>query len=79
MTSPTLLIAVSLIVILLARFITTKIRAYNALSHFKGPWSTGFSRLWLLRVNASGEMHKYFKEVNDKYGAFHRYCHEFVL
>jgi len=69
MPSPTILIAASLIVILLARLITTKIRAYNALSHFKGPWSTGFSRLWLLRANASGEMHMYFKEVNDKYGA----------
>jgi len=69
MTSPTILIITSLLLILLARLITTKTRAYNALSHFKGPWSTGISRLWLLRVNASGEMHKYFKEVNDKYGA----------
>jgi len=72
MPSSTLLIVTSLLLILLARLTTTKIRAYNALSHFKGPWSTGFSRLWLLRTNASGEMHKYFKEVNDKYGASNR-------
>jgi len=68
MPSSTILLLSSLLLILLARLITTKLRAYNALSHFKGPWSTGISRLWLLRANASGEMHKYFKDVNDKYG-----------
>jgi hypothetical protein len=72
MPSPTILIITSLLLILLARLITTKIHAYNALSHFKGPWSTGFSRLWLLRANSSGEMHKYFKEVNDKYGPWNK-------
>ena len=72
MPSPTISILTSLVIIVLARLITTKIRAHNALSHFKGPWSTGFSRLWLLRANSSGEMHKYFKAVNDKYGILPR-------
>ncbi|KAJ9632240.1 hypothetical protein H2203_000644 [Taxawa tesnikishii (nom. ined.)] len=49
-------------------FVIRKIRKYYALSAFRGPWSSGFSRLWLLKANASGEMHKYFTAVNDNYG-----------
>jgi hypothetical protein len=69
MTSMTLLLTVSVFVILVARVVTNKAHKYNDLEQFKGPWSSGFSRLWLLKANASGEMHKYFTEVNDQYGA----------
>lgn len=52
-------------------FVIRKIRKYYALSAFRGPWSSGFSRLWLLKANASGEMHKYFTAVNDNYGVYY--------
>jgi hypothetical protein len=38
------------------------------LSHFKGPSTTGFSKLWLLKVMRSGNMHIEFQKVNQKYG-----------
>lgn len=44
------------------------IRQYYALKQFGGPWSVGFSRLWLLWANGSGKMHLVFTDVNDEYG-----------
>jgi len=38
------------------------------LSHFKGPSTTGFSKLWLLKVMRSGNMHIEFQKVNQKFG-----------
>jgi hypothetical protein len=39
------------------------------LRHFKGPPTTGFSKLWLLRAITKGNMHIDFQKVNQKYGA----------
>jgi hypothetical protein len=38
------------------------------LRHFKGPSTTGFSKLWLLHALRSGNMHVDFQKVNQKYG-----------
>jgi len=43
-------------------------RQYYALRDFSGPWSVGFSRLWLLWANGSGKMHLVFTKVNDEHG-----------
>lgn len=45
-------------------------RQYHALRQFGGHWSVGWSRLWLLRTQGSGEMHKHFTAINKKYGKF---------
>ncbi|KAF2753912.1 putative P450 monooxygenase [Pseudovirgaria hyperparasitica] len=49
-------------------YVYSTLNAYLALRHFKGPWSSGFSRLWLLRANLGGRMNHEFRAVNDKYG-----------
>ncbi|KAK0261126.1 hypothetical protein LTS09_004389 [Friedmanniomyces endolithicus] len=55
---------------LLALYLVRAIRTYYSLSHFGGHWVAGWSRLWLLRTQGSGEMNKRFTEVNRKYGEF---------
>ena len=45
-------------------------RQYYALRDFSGPWSVGFSRLWLLWANGSGKMHLVFTKVNDEHGKY---------
>lgn len=64
--SPSL--AVLLAATLVLWYVVTKFRTYWALRHFSGPWTTGFSRLWLLNANIGGRMNYAFTEVNDKYG-----------
>ncbi|KAK1028925.1 hypothetical protein LTS16_020166 [Friedmanniomyces endolithicus] len=54
---------------LLALYLVRAIRTYYSLSHFGGHWVAGWSRLWLLRTQGSGEMNKRFTEVNRKYGS----------
>ncbi|KAK0274395.1 hypothetical protein LTR35_009324 [Friedmanniomyces endolithicus] len=54
---------------LLALYLGRAIRTYYSLSHFGGHWVAGWSRLWLLRTQGSGEMNKRFTEVNRKYGS----------
>jgi hypothetical protein len=44
------------------------IRTHYALKQFGGHWSAGWSRLWLLKTQSSGEMHKRFTALNRKYG-----------
>lgn len=44
------------------------IQQYSALKEFRGPRIAGFTRLWLLRANSSGEMNKAFTHINDQYG-----------
>ena len=46
------------------------LRQYYALKEFGGPWSVGFTRLWLLWANGCGKMNLVFTEVNDKYGMY---------
>ncbi|KAF2224920.1 cytochrome P450 [Elsinoe ampelina] len=63
---PALVLAVG--VLLLYRIIRT-VRQYFALRDFGGHWTAGWTRLWLLRVNSSGRMNEYFRDINEKYGA----------
>ncbi|EME83802.1 uncharacterized protein MYCFIDRAFT_53776 [Pseudocercospora fijiensis CIRAD86] len=55
----------AIVLLLIAR----KIRQFYALNHFAGHWSSGWSRLWLLRTQSSGRMNKIFTELNNKYGS----------
>jgi len=47
------------------------IQQYLALKQFQGPTIAGFTRLWLLKANSSGEMHKAFTDINNQYGESH--------
>jgi len=55
---------------LLALYIYRSVRTYYALKDFGGHWSCGWSRLWMLRTQGSGQMNKIFTETNLKYGEF---------
>ena len=57
-----------LVVFLALAFTIKNFVQYARLKHFKGPATTGFSRLWLLRVLRGGNMHNVFQDVNVKYG-----------
>jgi len=50
--------------------VVRSIRTYYSLKQFGGHWSSGWSRLWLLNTQGSGEMHKRFAALNRKYGEF---------
>ena len=50
--------------------VVRSIRAYYSLKQFGGHWSSGWSRLWLLNTQSSGEMHKRFAALNRKHGEF---------
>jgi len=54
--------------LLIAITVVRTLRQYYALKDFDGPWSTGFSRLWLLWANGSGKMNLVFTKVNDTFG-----------
>ena len=54
--------------VFLTLYVIQSIRTFYSLKHFRGHWSTGWSRLWLLRTQGSGQMHKLFTEINNKYG-----------
>lgn len=54
--------------VLLVYIAVLTIKQYLALKEFKGPFVAGFTRLWLLRANSSGEMNKAFTHINDEYG-----------
>ena len=64
MVPAALLLAIALVTLYVAR----SVRTFFALRHFGGHWSAGWSRIWLLRTQSSGEMNKRFTEINDKYG-----------
>jgi hypothetical protein len=49
-------------------FVVRSIRTYYSLKQFGGHWSAGWSRLWLLKTQSSGEMHKRFAALNRKHG-----------
>lgn len=48
-----------------------KIRTYNRLKQFKGPFGTGFSELWHTRAILSLQSHLKYRDVSDKYGKMH--------
>ena len=66
MVSVTLIFGITLVLLYVVRSIQT----FLALRHFGGHWSAGWSRLWLLRTQGSGEMHKRFTAINDKHGKY---------
>ncbi|KAF2104274.1 putative P450 monooxygenase [Rhizodiscina lignyota] len=70
-------------ILFLSLFVTLyfihRARTYRALAQFGGPWSTGWSRLWLLRATASGIMQSYFKDVNDRFGSTARVGPEILI
>ncbi|EME45124.1 hypothetical protein DOTSEDRAFT_33703 [Dothistroma septosporum NZE10] len=47
------------------------VRQCYALRDFGGHWSAGWSRLWLLKAQSSGEMNKRFTDINQRYGKCH--------
>jgi hypothetical protein len=49
-------------------YVVQSVRTYFALRHFGGHWSAGWSRIWLLRTQSSGEMNKIFTVITDEYG-----------
>lgn len=51
-----------------AFYILRSVKIYSSLKHFRGHWSAGWSRIWLLRTQGSGQMNKIFTAVNDQYG-----------
>ncbi|KAH9810899.1 pisatin demethylase (Cytochrome-P450) [Teratosphaeria destructans] len=65
MLSTLLLVAIALF----ASYVARSIHTYAALRHFGGHWTAGWSRLWLLRTQGSGEMHKRFTAINREYGS----------
>lgn len=64
MVSTTLILAVAF----LAFYVVRSVKIYYSLSHFGGHWSAGWSRIWLLRTQGSGQMNKIFTAVNDQHG-----------
>ena len=58
-------------VVLVAWYIGSAVRTNRALRDFGGHWSAGWSRLWLLRTQSSGQMNVIFTELNQKYGKAH--------
>lgn len=63
------MLSVTLVVIaLVAFYVLRSIQTYLKLSHFGGHWSAGWSRIWLLRTQGSGQMNKIFTTINDRYG-----------
>ncbi|KAK3071492.1 hypothetical protein LTR53_008537 [Teratosphaeriaceae sp. CCFEE 6253] len=53
---------------LVALYVFRAVRTHYSLKHFGGHWSVGWSRIWLLRTQGSGEMNKRFTAINRKHG-----------
>ncbi|KAK8165363.1 cytochrome P450 [Phyllosticta citrichinensis] len=60
-------------------YVTRLIRRYYALSHFKGPWLAGFSRLYHARVDSSGDMHIHYNRSTARIGPNHLLTRDPVL
>jgi len=55
-------------IVLISLYVISSIRTYYALRDFGGHWSAGWSRLWLLQTQGSGEMNKRFTAINKEHG-----------
>lgn len=66
-------VALLVVFVLFIAVVVRSIRQQRALKDFDGPWSAGWSRLWLLRTQSSGEMNKRFTQLNRKYGKHNFY------
>jgi hypothetical protein len=64
------MVAYFLAAALVVLYIVRSIRTYLSLKQFGGHWSAGWSRLWLLKTQSSGEMHKRFAALNRKHGEY---------
>ena len=53
-------------------FVIQRLTAYSKLSHFKGPWLAGFSKLWMLKHVYYGDTHEAVAKVCEKYGPLAR-------
>ncbi|KAF2817669.1 pisatin demethylase [Mytilinidion resinicola] len=53
-------------------FVVGRLRQFWRLKQFDGPFSTGFSWLWHSNVVLSGNAHKYYGDVTEKYGTIAR-------
>jgi hypothetical protein len=56
------------VLIVLLAYVTSKYRAYQRLSAFKGPFSTGWSEIWHSYRIIGSHSHLAYRDVNDKYG-----------
>jgi cytochrome P450 len=50
----------------------TAFRSYRRLSHIPGPWSAAFSKWWMIRATANGEMPFKLAEACRQYGSLTR-------
>jgi hypothetical protein len=57
---------VALVAVIL--YVARSVRTYLSLRQFGGHWSAGWSRIWLLKTQSSGEMNKRFTAITNKYG-----------
>jgi hypothetical protein len=71
--------ASTLIVLLLGYVGMDMFRSWHRLSHIKGPFSAGFSKIWLVRKVLTGRMHFEFAEVSQKYGTIELLSPEWVM
>jgi hypothetical protein len=78
MLSTILLVSLALAAIYVVRATSRN----NALKQFGGHWSAGWSRIWLLRTQGSGEMNLRFTALNEKYGrwsCFPPFCADSIM
>ena len=47
---------------------TARLRQFYRLSHFKGPATTGISWWWHSKAVLSGQAHRFYGDVTEKYG-----------
>jgi hypothetical protein len=59
----------SLVALAIAAYlIAARVQQYWRLRHFKGPATTGFSWWWHSKAALSGQAHRYYGHVTEKYG-----------
>lgn len=56
---------------LLAVAVAQRFRTWLRLRHIPGPFSAGFSELWLIKKTRGGRVHMETAEVCEKYGMAH--------
>jgi cytochrome P450 len=54
--------------VLCVYIVFTTVKQYNKLSAFPGPRSAAFSRWWMIRATAAGNLYQNLLEVSQKYG-----------
>ncbi len=59
---------VAALAVLVALLVTTRVRSYRRLSHVGGPSAAGWTDLWMIRAQASGQMHLVLWETIKRYG-----------